>query len=683
MWNLLKIIRWLILWTIVFVMISGGLIIAGVYLHITEDLPEISSLRDYRPPVVTTVYSDDNRKIAEFYKERRIVIPLSIMPKLLVQAFLAAEDSRFFSHKGVDYMGIARAFLKNIEAGTIVQGGSTITQQVIKPFLAASEDRSYKRKLKEAILAYRIEKTFTKEEILSVYLNQIYLGYGAYGVEAAAENYFRKSVKELNLAECAMLAGLPKAPSRYSPLTRPEKTKKRQVYVLNRMVARGCITDAQAVEAMNTKFDIKPRRNWYKETIPYYAEHIRRYIEKKFGPTILYEGGLQIYTTVNIEMQKAAQAEIEKGLKKLGKRQKYHKRGISQRPQGALVCIEAGTGYVKAMVGGRSFEESHFNRAVQSKRQPGSAFKPVIYAAAIDKGYTPVSVINDSDSTFWIKATKTAWRPVNYDKKYYGPISLRKALAKSRNVPAVKILKSVGIDYAISYARKLGISSDLNRGLSLALGPSGVSLVELVTAYSVFMNLGELVHPVFIKKIIDREGNEIPGINPPKKRVIEKSTAYIMTSLLESVVKQGTGRRVRALNRPVAGKTGTSSNLHDAWFVGYTPRYITGVWVGFDRERSLGRRETGSKTASPIWLGFMKKILADKSVREFHIPGGVVFANNECFKKGTVPVLRPANVEKPDVIADSGRFEPDMTAGKKRFKPRVITETDQFFKSSM
>ncbi|WP_207680025.1 penicillin-binding protein 1A [Desulfonema magnum] len=664
--------------------ISGGLIATGVYLHISEELPKVSSLKDYRPPLATMVYSDDNRKIAEFYKERRFVIPLSKMPKILIQAFIAAEDSRFFTHRGVDYLGIIRAFFKNIEAGTIVQGGSTITQQVVKPFLSAS-GRSYKRKLKEALLAYRIEKTFTKEDILFLYLNQIYLGYGAYGVEAAAENYFGKSAKDMNLAECAILAGLPKAPSEYSPFKEMEKAKARQRYVLRQMVIKGYITDAQAGEAMKTDIHIKPRRNWYMETVPCYSEHIRRYIEDKFGPEILYTGGLKIYTTVNIEMQKAALAEVENGLKSLEKRQRYTGK---TKPQATLVCIESETGHVKVMAGGRDFKKSQLNRVAQSRRQPGSAFKPIIYAAALDKGYTPVSMINDSDVTYWNKETKKAWRPSNYDKKYYGPIRLRRALALSRNIPAVKLLNAVGIDYARNYARKLGITSDLNKGLSLALGASGVSLLELVTAYSVFTNLGDLVPPVFIRKIIDRDGNEIQEPNLRTEKVIEASTAYIMTNLLESVVKRGTGRRALALGRPAAGKTGTSSNLHDAWFVGYTPQYITGTWVGFDMEQSLGNKETGSKAALPIWLSFMKKIHINKPVMDFQVPKTVVFARSECFKERAVPAWYVKR--KPDAVAGSDLAGSDfiarpkrLTSGQNRTSPPTIIGLEQFFKSTM
>lgn len=762
----------------IILMVIGMAGMVGIYLYLSDDLPKITSLTDYHPSIITTVYSDDNRKIAEFYKERRIVVPLSDIPVQLQQAFIAAEDARFYKHQGIDFFSIIRAFIKNLEAGTIVQGGSTITQQVTKSFLLTPE-RSYERKIKEAILAYRIDKAFTKQEILYLYLNQIYLGHGAYGVQAAAENYFGKSVSELNLAECAVLAGLPQAPSRYSPFRYPERAKQRQIYVLNRMLADGFINNQEVSEAIDVKMDIKPRRNWYIEEVPIYTEHIRRYVEKKYGADALYTQGLKIYAAVDIEMQKAARKEMEKGLRDLDRRQGYRgpeehlspedierfsdelqaafrenplveglstkgvvidvddragtatvrlgdARGIisledirwarkpninvayyqarirkvsqvlktgdvirvhlnkknptnelwelslDQNPetQSALVCIEAETGLVKVMVGGRDFTESQFNRAIQSRRQPGSAFKPIIYAAALDNGYTAATEIIDSPIVFKDKATDFTWKPKNYGKKFYGPTLLREALAKSRNVVTIKILQEIGIDTCIEYAKKLGITSELTRDLSLALGSSGVSLLELVNAYAVFANKGYLVEPAFITKIEDRNGNILEEMNPARKRVIDKSTAYIMTSLLKSVVKDGTAKRIKALNRPVAGKTGTTNDLQDAWFLGYTPDYISGVWVGYDNGRPLGKGETGSRTASPIWLGFMQDILKDKPVREFPVPEGVVFSKIdaqtgllpipeskqtlfECFKEGTVPT---EFTKKPDSIVDTESF---------------------------
>ncbi len=777
-----KIIKWS-LWTVVFLVFSGAAVALGLFYHLSKGLPKISSLNDYHPSIITTVYSDDNQKIAEFYKERRIVVPLERIPEQLQHAFIAAEDSRFYKHHGVDFFSIARAFFKNLKAGTIVQGGSTITQQVTKSFLLTPE-RSYERKIKEAILACRIEKAFSKEDILYLYLNQIYLGHGAYGVQAASENYFGKSVDELNLAECAMLAGLPQAPSKYSPFHYPERARQRQIYVLMRMQAEGYLTQEQASEAMNTLLEIHPRRNWYLEQVPVYTEDIRRYVENKYGEDALYTQGLKIYAAVNVDMQKAARSEIQNGLKELDRRQGYRgpikklkpseieafsqelekelalqpltpgaqtkgvvidvndkegkvtvrmggQRGVIgiehmrwartpdpevahyqdklRRPsqalavgdvilvevkdqdsktqtwslkldqvpevQAALVCIEAGTGLVKTMVGGRDFLQSQFNRAVQSRRQPGSVFKPVIYAAALDKGYTPATVIIDSPIVFDDEEHDFTWKPKNYGKKFYGPTLLRDALAKSRNIVTIKILQDIGIDYVIDYARNLGVNSDLSHDLSIALGSSSVSLMEIVQAYSVFANQGWLVQPAFITKIEDRFGNILEEMDPVRQKVIDSSTAYLMTSLLEGVVKFGTAQRVRALGRPVAGKTGTTNDLYDAWFVGYTPRFITGVWVGFDQQRSLGKGETGSRAASPIWLGYMQKILQKEPVRVFQVPEGVVFANIDA-KTGKLP-----NAESKKTILEC--FKEETVPTEHTPDPGMVAEPDQFFKLAL
>ena len=777
-----KILKWS-LWLVVSIVVLGAAATVGVFLYLSKGLPKISSLTDYHPSVITTVYSDDNQKIAEFYKERRVVVPLDRIPKQLQQAFIAAEDSRFYKHRGIDLFSIVRAFFKNLEAGTIVQGGSTITQQVTKSFLLTPE-RSYERKIKEAILAYRIDKSFSKEDILYLYLNQIYLGHGAYGVQAASENYFGKSVDELDLAECAILAGLPQAPSRYSPFHYPERARQRQIYVLNRMEAEGFITNEEASEAINKILDIQPRRNWYLEKVPVYTEDIRRYVEKKYGADALYTQGLKVYAAVNVGMQKVARDEIQKGLKALDRRQGYRgpletldpdeiesfsielakekalqplapgiqakgvvidvddkagkvtvrigdERGVInikdmrwarkpnialtsaqarlRRPsqalsvgdvilveakekdpeseiwkldldqvpevQAALVCIEAGTGLVKTMLGGRDFLQSQFNRAVQSRRQPGSAFKPVIYAAALDKGYTPASMIIDSPIVFKDEEHDFTWKPKNYGKKFYGPTLMREALAKSRNVVTIKILQDIGIDYVIDYTRKLGIESELSRDLSIALGSSGVSLLEIVQAYSIFANQGFAVQPAFITKIEDRHGNILEEMSPVRRKVIDASTAYIMTSLMEGVVKFGTGKRVRALGRPVAGKTGTTNNLYDAWFVGYTPRFITGVWVGYDRERPLGRGETGSRAASPIWLGYMKRVLEKEPVRVFQVPEGIVFAKIDA-KTGKLPI--PESNKTIFECFKEGTAPTEYTP-----KPGTVTEPDQFFKQDL
>ena len=784
----------LVLWLFVlgfFVAILGALAGVGVYFYISKDLPHIKSLTEYHPSIITNVYSDDGRKIAEFFKERRIIKPLDEMPAALINAFVAAEDSRFYKHKGIDFYSIVRAFFKNLEAGTIVQGGSTITQQVTKSFLLTPE-RSYTRKLKEAILAYRIDKAFNKDEILYLYLNQIYLGHGAYGVEAAAENYFGKTVKDLNMAECAILAGLPQAPSKYSPFKYPERAKQRQIYTLNRMVDEGFISNIQATEAINTVVEIKPRRNWYIEEIPYYTEQVRRYVEEKYGRDVLYTQGLEIYTAASIEMQKTAREEVEKGLYELDKRQGFRgplkilapeeietfsrsiqselddnslqagqtikgvvvkvddknktvtvrignflgqialedmawarkpdlevayyetkvkhpgealaagdvilvkvkekkedsdlwQLALEQEPvaQAALLCLEAETGFIKAMVGGRDFRDSQFHRALQSRRQPGSAFKPIIYAAALDRQfddepdrfYTPASVIIDSPIVFEDQERDFTWKPKNYKERFFGPTLMRDALAKSRNVVTIKILHDIGIDYAIEYAHKLGITSDLAKDLSIALGSSGVSLLELTKAYSVFANQGYLVEPVFITKIVDREGNVLEEAAPERIKVIEKTTAYLMTHMLEGVVKYGTGWRVKALNRPVAGKTGTTNNLFDAWFMGYTPQYITGTWVGFDSEAPLGKSETGSRAASPIWLGFMKRVLEDKPPKIFEVPEGIVFTKIDA-ETGLLPIP-----ESKETVFVSFREGTEPTEYTKR--PGDIADTGEFFKKDL
>ncbi len=751
--------------------------ISGLYVYFASGLPKISSLKDYHPPIITTVYDQESRKIGEFCKQRRIVIKLKEMPKALINAFIAAEDARFYEHEGIDWHSIIRAFFKNLEAGQIVQGGSTITQQVAKSFFLTSE-RSYSRKIKEAILAYRIDKRLSKEQILFLYLNQIYLGHGAYGIEAAAESYFGKPARDMSIAECAMLAGLPQAPSRYSPFKNRELAKQRQIYVLNRMHEEGMISHRVMNEAVDKKLDIHSRANLYMEKVPYYTEHVRQLLIEYYGREKVYTDGLKVYTAVNVDVQEKARKAIQKGLSELDKRQGYRgpinhlsheeiesfsreiQKKISERPlhpgriikgvvievddaakivmirignergllnlsdmrwarqpdptklytmdrvkkpgsvldvgdvvlvrikegkedsdtwavaleqipkvQAALICLETETGRIRAMIGGRDFSESQFNRALQSRRQPGSAFKPIIYAAALDKGYTPATIVFDSPIVFKDTGQDFTWKPKNYDERFHGPTLFRTGLIKSRNIITVKILRNIGIDYVIDYARRLGITSHMDRDLSLALGSSGMSLLEIVRAYSVFANQGMLIEPSFITRIEDRDGNVMYDREPEKSRVIEKSTAYIITHLLEEVVQSGTGWRVKALNRPVAGKTGTTNNLYDTWFVGYTPRCVTGVWVGFDHEQSLGKKETGSRAASPIWLNFMKAILSGKSEKIFPVPEDVEFTRidlktgllpipesdytvYECFKEGTAPVKK---TQPPDVV-DSDEF---------------------------
>ncbi len=635
---------------------------ALLYVYFTQNIPSIESLRKYDPPVITTVYADNGESIGEFFAERREVVSLSRMPNHLIQAFVAGEDSRFFQHKGIDYMAILRAFYRNIFSGEIIQGGSTITQQVVKSLLLTPE-KSFARKVREAILAYRIEKYLTKEEILHLYLNQIYLGHGAYGVAAAADSYFGKRVEDLNLAESALLAGLTQAPSKTSPYQHPELAKRRQIYVLTRMEEVGLITSDEFTKASQTLLKLASTPISYSEKVPYFLEHVRKYIEEKYGKDGLHKNGLKVYTTIDLGMQRVAQEALESGLKELEKRQKYSREAPTASPEGALLCFDLESGYIKVMVGGRDYKRSQFNRATQARRQTGSSFKPIVYASALDKGYTPASVLVDAPVVFeW---GHQRWAPKNYGDTYMGPITLRTALTHSVNVVTVKLAQSIGIDYIRSYAQKLGITSPLYSNLSMALGSSSLSLYELTRAYGIFANRGNDFRPIFIKKILDRNGNLLEENLPlwqseeaaEEEPVLNPQTAYLMTTLLQSVVQNGTGWRAKSLGRPTAAKTGTTDEFLDAWFIGYTPELLTGVWVGFDDERTLGENETGARAASPTWVSFMSKVLKDKPVKDFPIPEGIEFMKVdartgelnagkegvlECFKEGTGPAEKAA-----------------------------------------
>ena len=604
---------------IVFVLI---VMVAGVlgYYAFTMDLPGIDALKDYRPSISSRVYDDKNELIDEFFLEDRKLVRIAEVPKVVIQAFVAAEDSRFFEHKGFDVQSIFRAVFKNIEAGHIIQGGSTITQQVAK-MMYLSPEKKYNRKFKEAILAYKIDKYLSKQEILNLYLNQIYLGHGTYGVESASLGYFGKSAKELRLHEAALLAGMPKAPTNYSPFLHYEKAKQRQYYVLTRMMEDGYISKEEMEKAYAAPLNLRPIRPKDKMAA-YFVENVRRYVQEKYGADVLYKEGLSIYTTLDMNIQKYAGEAMERGLKELEERNKYEPGLV----QGALYCMDVKTGAIRAMVGGRDFNKSEFNRATQSRRQPGSAFKPIIYTAAFDKGMTPATVIVDSPIAVEDPSQEGGvWRPRNFDGKFMGPITMRTALVLSRNVVTVKILQEIGVDYAVSYAMNMGITSPLVTTLSLALGVSGVTLEELVKAYDVLINEGKKVTPYFIKKIVDRTGNVFEETSVQSEQVIDPRIAFLTTYVMQDVVRSGTGTRVRSIARPVAAKTGTTNDNRDAWFIGATPSLIAGVWVGFDQEASLGAQEVGGRTAAPIWLYFMEKTLGQAPVESFPVPGGIVF----------------------------------------------------------
>ncbi len=640
--------------------------IVAAYLYFSHDLPRIGSLKDYRPPLVTEVYSAEGGLIGEFFIEKRYLVSLDDISPILIQAIIAAEDDRFFEHKGINLWSIVRAAIKNLRSFEIRQGGSTITQQIVKSLLLTPE-KSFTRKIKEAILATRIEKSLSKDEILTLYLNQIYFGRGAYGVEAASRVYFGKSALDLTLGEASFLAGLPKAPNYYRNL---DRAKKRRRYVLVRMLEQGYIVPAELREAEKSPIEFVQSENITKERAPYFVEHIRRMLEKKYGADFLYKYGVRIETTLDLSMEQAAHDAVRKGV------EAYEKRAgeidNSTRVQAALLGMHPYSGHIKAMVGGRDFRESQFNRAVQAQRQPGSAFKPIIYAAALDKGYTPASIIVDSPVVYEVEEFDeetgekeySFWEPQNYDKSFYGPITFRKALTQSRNIVTIKILKDIGINYVVRYGRKLGVVGEYNYDLSLSLGTCGVSLENIVKAYSAFCAQGVYADPMYIARIIDRDGNVIEENAPHLVSALSPQTAYIMTTMLQSVVEEGTGRRVRALSRPCAGKTGTTNDVRDAWFIGFTPQLVTGVWVGFDDLRPLGKRETGAVAASPIWLDFMQQVLRDEPVQSFTVPDGIVFVRIdpktgyfpvakddktifECFKEGTLPTpFMPETMER-------------------------------------
>ncbi|HYB20858.1 MAG TPA: PBP1A family penicillin-binding protein [Thermodesulfobacteriota bacterium] len=650
--------------TLVLILVLGVvlLIVAGVafYFTIVFDLPRLTTLKDYSPYIVSEVYSEDETLIGEFFVERRTVVPLAQMPRMLSKAFVAAEDARFFEHRGIDYWRILGAAFRNIEALDVVQGGSTITQQIAKSFFLTPE-RSFVRKVKEAILAQRIEHYLTKNEILFLYLNQIYLGEGAYGVGAAATTYFGKPVQNLTLAECALLAGLPPSPNNLSPLRHPKKARERQLYVLNRMVERRMISKDQAQKAQAEEIKLRPRgpKSYY--DAPYVVEQVRQYVEQKYGTETLYKGGLKIYTTINSKMQKWAQKAVQKGL------EEFEERGGKgkgrEQVQGALVALDPTTGYIMAMVGGRDFSSSQFNRATQAKRQAGSAFKPIVYAAALDKGFTPATIIVDEPFSYIDVPGKDPWQPQNFDREFWGPITLRKALTFSRNVPTVKIAQSIGVDYLIDYAENLGIKTKLEPNLSLALGSANITLLDLTRVFGVFASQGYRAEPILINQIQDKGGNVLEETEPSSVEVISPQTAYLITSLMQSVIQEGTGQRAKALGRPAAGKTGTTNDTRDAWFVGYIPqKIVAGAWIGYDIEKSLGSHETGAVAALPIWLEFMKDAVNDIPSENFAVPDGIIFVRVdketgepvaagrggqsskvifECFKEGTEPAGVP------------------------------------------
>ena len=598
--------------------ISGGL--AGAFFALTHDLPQIRALEHFKPDAVTRIYSADKVLLAELFVEKREPVPLETIPRDLTAALVATEDRKFYKHSGVDLKGIARAIYKDIKAGEFVEGASTITQQLAKT-LFLTPRKTLVRKLKEAILAFQLERRYTKDEILELYLNQVYFGSGAYGVESAAKIFFGKSVKDLTLSECALVAGMPKSPSRYSPLVNPDLAVKRRNTVLRQMRDTGIISDAVYRQANNEALDTDNRRSGPLQA-PYFVEYIKSTLEDELGSTRLYKSGLSIYTTLNFQLQQAAEKAMADGLAALSGRMQQAQIDDAGT-QAALISIDLTTGGILAMVGGKNFFTSRFNRATMALRQPGSAFKPFVYAYAIEQGLAQNKTILDAPVVYRGAQDGQDWKPQNFSNGYKGEMTLRHALAISQNIPAVRLLQTLGPLSVAQFAHQLGIKSPLTSNLSLALGTSEVTLLELTAAYAVFPNKGERIEPYGILEVSDRQGRIIWRTKPQKRLVMSRSTAAIVTNMLEGVVNEGTGRHAQVLGKAVAGKTGTSNDYKDALFVGFSPRIIAGVWVGRDRGGSLGDRETGARAALPIWIDFMQVALQNEPHLYFDIPEDV------------------------------------------------------------
>lgn len=744
----LKLIIVLIAFSILFGGISGG------YIAVSRSIPSIEELKQYHPSGGSKIYADDDVLIGELKIEKGVFVPIDSIPQNMINAIIAVEDSRFWKHKGIDYIGIARAIAKDIIHVSLKEGGSTITQQLAK-VVFLSPEKTIKRKLLEVSLAVKIEKSLSKKEILELYLNKVYFGHGAYGIEMAAKKYFGKSAKKLSLAEASLIAGLVKAPNSYSPFNNLTKAKQRQLTVLARMEEEGYISKKEKDNTYQMPLYLTSLKK-DTEVNGYFTEYVRKYLEEKYGEDTVYKSGLRVYTTLNRSMQEAAVNAVQSGIRDVDKRRGWrgpieHRddidiekelkskelsttvsvspgdiysglvlkvtpkealiktRGVigklslndaqwaskaldskkntaafmknfdltkilkpgnmirvsiksiqkqtlllslEQEPEveGALVAIEPYTGFIRAMVGGYDFTKSDFNRVLFAKRQPGSSFKPVIYAAALDHGFTPASIINDEPVTYTGGAAKE-WSPENADHKFYGPTRLREALTFSRNVVTVKLVEAIGIDALTNFSHTVGFYGDMPRNLSVALGSFSITPLELAMVYNVFASNGMKSSPIYIKYISDRQGRIVESNEPDPEQAISPQTAFLITSMMEDVVKYGTGWRARALGRPVAGKTGTTNDYKDAWFVGYSPNLVASVWVGFDNLKSLGQQETGARAAAPIWVSFMNNTLKGEA-EHFSSPEGIVsyiidpetsllsrdgIGIKEYFKEGTQP----------------------------------------------
>ncbi len=701
----------------------------GLLLVYTTDLPQVEALEAYRPSSITELYDDHGRVIGSFALQRRVVVSYDDFPPVLRDALVSIEDKDFYRHSGINVFRIVGAAYRDIESGGRVQGASTLTMQLARN-LFLSPDRSFHRKVQEAMLAIQIERRFTKPQIFTLYANQIFLGHGVYGFEAASEYYFSKPAKSLTLDEAALLAGLPKGPGIYSPINHPERAQKRRNLVINSMLEDGKITAAQAADARTAPLVLRLAHD-PNSLAPYFVEEVRRYLEGKYGADQVHEGGLKVYTSLDVDLQKAANEAVLDGLAAYERRhgwkghlqnmvadgitlEKYSHPDWDDEPavngyihalvtsvgagiatlkfgryttalsqpdaawtkqklqdilkpgdicyvkilslapngaarvtleqdsggQAALMAIDNATGGIEALVGGRDFNESKFDRATQALRQVGSSFKPYVYTTVIDQGASPDDTILDEPVTF--DTASGPYSPHNYDEKFEGIITLRRALAQSRNIPALKLASKVGIKMVIEYADRFGITSKIPPYLPVALGSAEITLLEQTSAYSVFPNDGVRVTPRYITKVTDYEGRVLEEDFPDVKDVISTRTARILTSMLREVVLHGTGVAAAKLPFPVAGKTGTTNDFTDAWFVGFSPTTTCGVWLGFDEKRSLGAKETGAHAALPIWISFMTAAMAGKDAGDFQ--PAPVLPHNTASKLDT-PDAAPATEE--------------------------------------
>ena len=712
------------------IFVLGLLFIFSTLWYFSSDLPDYKILSSYKPPVSSRVHSGEGQLIAEYALQKRLFIPYDSIPKKVIYSFLSAEDKNFFTHPGIDAKSITRAIiknLKNIYSEKRLEGASTITQQVAKNFLLSSEV-SLKRKIKEAILAFRIERAYSKERIMELYLNQIYLGEGTYGIAAASLEYFDKAVNDLNYVESALLAALPRAPSKYNPYKSPERAKKRRNIVLKNLYENSYINKTQYDNLKEKEIRTKKRKIKLIEEANFYSEEVRRIVSDTYGYDSLYKGGLSIRTPLNSNYQIEALKALRKGLEAYDKRHgwrgpitnlakeewkknihefipeksldwklakvvevdklitkieieneeigfidfkniawtrkksfedllipndiiyvkkiKKNKWNLKQLPKvnGAIIVMDPHTGRVLAMVGGFSYKLSEFNRVTQAKRQPGSAFKPFVYAAALENGFTPSTLVLDAPFVIDQGVGLKTWKPENYGKKFYGPSTLRTGIEKSRNLMTVRVAQGVGLEKIYRITNRLGIYNDVPELLSVSLGSAETTLVQLTNAYCTFVNGGKKVTPIFIDRIQDRRGKtifnadkrkclgceeisylneEIPTIQDDREQIISPATAYQITSMLEGVVKRGTGRNLRDLKLTLAGKTGTTNKNMDAWFLGFTSKIVIGVYVGFDEPESLGRYETGAKAALPIFKKFVQKVIKKKEALPFKVPKNI------------------------------------------------------------